>query len=330
MEEVSVIMQNQFPSVSVIIPVKNEALKIRACIDGILQQTVAVKEIIVIDSGSTDDTVSILRSYREVTLVEIPSTEFNHGETRNMGVQKASGDFVLLTVGDARPYNESWIEELLKGFTDEEVAAVCGQQVVPHEKDKNPVEWFRPISEPELIRYQFKEPAVFEGLPASEKKNICAWDDVTAMYRRSVLLKIPFRKTSYSEDAIWAKDAVMNGYAIVYNHNARVYHYHLEDADFTFKRSFTTMYFRYRQFGFLYETPVLTFRSKLSMLKLLVGTFQADIKRIKQWYTYNTESFKAVQNSYQLFIKTLQEGEDALDAKHAELCGKPPIPLKVS
>lgn len=328
MEEAGVIMQTKFPSVSVIIPVKNEALKIRACIDGILQQTVPVTEIIVIDSGSTDDTVAILKTYKEVTFVEIPAAEFNHGETRNMGVQKASAEFILLTVGDARPYNEFWIEEMLKGFTDEETAAVCGQQVVPHEKDKNPVEWFRPYSEPEVIRYQFKEPAVFERLSALEKKNICAWDDVTAMYRRSVLLKIPFRKTSYSEDAIWAKDAVMSGFAIVYNHKARVYHYHLEDADFTFKRSFTTMYFRYRQFGFLYETPVFTFRSRLSMLKLLVNTFWADAKGIKQWYKYNVESFKAVQKSHQLFMKTLQEGETALDAKHAELCGKPPIPLK--
>ena len=109
MEEVSISMQNQFPSVSVIIPVKNEALKIRACIDGILQQTVSVKEIIVIDSGSTDDTVAILKKYKEVSLVEIPSTEFNHGETRNLGVQQARGDFVLLTGGDARPYNKFWI-----------------------------------------------------------------------------------------------------------------------------------------------------------------------------------------------------------------------------
>ena len=138
-------MQNKFPSVSVIIPVKNEAVKIRACIDGILSQTVPVAEIIVIDSGSTDETVAILRSYKEVTLIEIPGTEFNHGATRNLGVSKATGEFVLLTVGDARPYNNFWIEELLNGFVDEEVAGVCGQQVVPHETDKNPVEWFRPV-----------------------------------------------------------------------------------------------------------------------------------------------------------------------------------------
>lgn len=307
---------------------KNEALKIRACIDGILKQTVPVHEIIVIDSGSTDDTVEILRSYPQVVLIEIPSASFNHGETRNLGVQKASGEFVLLTVGDARPYNEFWIQEMLKGFTDEEVAAVCGQQVVPHELDKNPIEWFRPISEPLLIRYQYKTAAAFEALSPLEKKNICGWDDVNAMYRKSVMQGLPFRKTSYSEDAIWAKDAILNGHAIVYQQKARVYHYHLEDADFVFKRNFTTMYFRYRQFGYLYESPVMSMRSKLSILKVLLQLPGLPIKKIFYWWDYNIKNFKAAQRSHQVFVEILKKGEDQLDQIHEQICGKPPVPQK--
>lgn len=319
----------KFPEISVIIPVKNEALKIRACIDGILKQTVPVKEIIVIDSGSTDDTVAILKTYKEVILVEIPSTEFNHGETRNLGVKKASGDFVLFTVGDARPYNEFWIEEMLKGFTDEEVAAVCGQQVVPHEMDKNPFEWFRPISEPELTRYQYKIPGSFESLSPIDKKKVCGWDNVTALYRKSVLQKIPFQKITYGEDTLWAKDALMSGYGIVYNYKARVYHYHLEDADFTFKRSFTTMYFRYKQFGYLPAEPTLDFRSKLSLLKCLIKSLGTDVKSIGHWFRYNTNQFQAAARAHQFFMQVLHQGEEELDKKHTEICSKPPIPLKV-
>jgi rhamnosyltransferase len=317
-----------FPKVSVIIPVKNEALKIRACIEGILSQTVSVSEIIVIDSGSTDGTVEILNSYPQVKLIAIPGSEFNHGSTRNLGVQKATGDYVLLTVGDARPYNQFWIEELLKGFVDDQVAGVCGQQVVPHEKDKNPVEWFRPVSEPKLTRYQFETTAKFELLSPLEKKNICGWDDVTAMYRRNILLEIPFQKTSYSEDAIWARDAIINGYAIVYNQKARVYHYHLEDADFTYKRSFTTMYFRYKQFGYLYEVPMLTIQSRIRILKALFKAFGINLIQILKWYNYNLNNFNALVDAHRLFMNALQAGETALDVKHAEICGKPPIPLK--
>ncbi|MGY8942395.1 MAG: glycosyltransferase family 2 protein, partial [Flavobacteriales bacterium] len=89
------------PKISVIIPVRNEALRIRQCIEGIRKQTVSVHEVIVIDSGSTDGTREILSEYPDVTVIEIDGSTFNHGLTRNLGVEASSGDFCLLTVGDA-------------------------------------------------------------------------------------------------------------------------------------------------------------------------------------------------------------------------------------
>ena len=328
MEEADIKMQSGHPSISVVIPVKNEAFKIRACLDGILSQSIPINEIIVIDSGSTDGTIDVVKKYQNVTLIEIPAFDFNHGETRNIGVQKATSEFILLTVGDARPYNKCWIEELLKGFVDDEVAGVCGQQVVPHEKDKNPVEWFSPVSEPELKRYQFTSADLFEKLLPEQKINICGWDNVTAMYRRKNLLEIPFRKTSYSEDAIWAKETLLSGFAIVYNPKARVYHYHLEDADFTFKRNFTTMYFRYKQFQFLYKKPLLTLRFRISILKTLFKRLGFDMKVFLYWYKYNINNHKSFVRSYKFFMASLNKGEVYLDKEHELLCGKPPIPKK--
>ena len=77
-------MNHSFPNISVVIPVKNEAGKIRECIEGILSQSIPVMEIIVVDSGSTDGTIEILQDYDIVKLVQIPSDQFNHGETRNL------------------------------------------------------------------------------------------------------------------------------------------------------------------------------------------------------------------------------------------------------
>lgn len=316
------------PSVSVVIPVRNEAAKIRACIEGILSQTIPVHEIIVIDSGSSDGTTDILKQYPEVTLVEIPAAEFNHGETRNLGVKKASGDYILLTVGDARPFNNHWIEALLKGFIDDKVVGVCGQQVVPHEKDKNPIEWFNPISEPNIVRYQFADEDEFEALSPLEKKNICCWDDVSALYRRSILQQIPFQKITYGEDALWAKEVVSRGHAIVYNFNAKVYHYHNETPDFVLKRSFTTMYFRYRHFGYLYAKPLFPLRKKLSMIRSLWKYLGMDLSAIYFWFRYNLLNFRALAQAHKLFMSSLDKGESALDETHQKLCNKPPIPLK--
>ncbi|MEO7684544.1 MAG: glycosyltransferase family 2 protein, partial [Gemmatimonadaceae bacterium] len=186
-------------SVSVVIPVRNEAARIAACIEGVLAQTVHVSEIIVVDSGSTDGTLDILSRYPRVRVIEIDPADFNHGDSRNLGVQNVTSDWVVLTVGDARPADTWWIERLLEGVTDDDIVGVCGAQVVPHERDANPVEWFRPVSEPTLRRFQFSSAEEFDRLSAAEKLAACGWDDVTALYRREVLLRIPFRRTTFAE-----------------------------------------------------------------------------------------------------------------------------------
>ena len=59
------------PIVSVVLPVRNEAAKIAQCIEGILNQTVAVRDIIVLDSGSTDGTLQVLARYPEVRVIAV-------------------------------------------------------------------------------------------------------------------------------------------------------------------------------------------------------------------------------------------------------------------
>ena len=226
-----------FPTVSVIIPVRNEAKRIKQCIEGILKQTVPVHEIIVIDSGSTDGTLDILAEFPQVDLIEIDGSTFNHGLTRNLGVERATGEFCQLTVGDAYAYNEFWLEEMLKGFVDDEVMAVCGQQVVDHLPENNPIQWFRPIDPiSRLKRIQFTNEA-WSKLSNQERRDASRWDDVNAMYKRSSLIAMPFEKTGYSEDLIWANNALEQGWAICQNHNSRVYHFHYETREFRFKRT---------------------------------------------------------------------------------------------
>jgi len=318
------------PSVAVVIPVKNGFPEIKACIEGLLSQTVKIARILVIDSGSTDGTLAYLRTIKEVELLEIDPADFNHGETRNIGWQHCTEEFLFYTVQDARAANNSLLEDLLKGFTDADVMAVCGQQAVPHEKDKNPVEWFRPLDTPRLLRYQFAQAGMFESLTPAEKNSICSWDDVVAMYRAAALRRIPFRRTVFGEDMIWAREAILAGYAIVYNQVAKVYHYHLENPAVSFKRNFTVMYSRYKQFGFIPPVPLLSIRKRLSVIKWLTRALWPDIAGILHWYLYNSKNFGAAINAHRQFMQALQQGETALDNRHTELCGIPPTPLKAT
>ncbi len=320
-------MAQTHPSISVVIPVKNEARKIRDCIDGILSQTVPVTEIIVVDSGSDDGTLDILSEYEIVKVIHISGSEFNHGATRNLGVEAAKGEYLLLTVGDARAYNDKWIEEMLKGFVDEKVVGVCGQQVVPHDEKNNPVEWFRSYSEPQIKTYSYKK-GEFEKLSPKEKRTVCGWDDVTAMYRADVKKEIPFRFTTYAEDALWAKDALIAGHTIAYNPAARVYHYHLEDPDFSFKRNYTVFYHMYKFFGVMPEAKELTLATHMSYFKSLIKAKGISFADMIKWWKYNVSRKKGLIKAAKAVNEAIKKGEDYLDKEHMKYCGKPPIPKK--
>ena len=241
----------QPPRVSVVIPVKNGRATLGPCLEGVLAQTMRRElEIIVIDSGSKDGTLALLGNY-PVRVEQISPERFNHGATRNLGAKLAQGEFVAMTVQDARPVDEYWLERMVRHFEDPKVAGVCGQQVVPHEPDKSPLQWFRPYSEPRVKKVWFAKPAEFDRLSAAKRVSLCGWDDVTAMYRRSTLLEVPFRRVSFAEDVIWASDALCRGQALVYDYSARVYHYHHENFSFRFRREFTILFHRYGHFGHL-------------------------------------------------------------------------------
>jgi rhamnosyltransferase len=309
-------------------PVRNEASKIGACLEGILSQTVPVTEVVVVDSGSTDGTLEIARSFDRVKVVEIPPEDFNHGGTRALGPRHATGDAILYTVGDARPADNRWIEKMVSPIIeDDSVAAVCGAQIVPHEKDKNPVEWFRPQSEPKVSVYQFADIGEFQRLLADQKRAVCGWDDVSALYRREALERVPFQPITYGEDMDWIYRAIGAGVKFAYNPAARVYHYHQIDREFARKQTFATLYHRYRLFGLRSASPSL-FRNGSQAARRLLRESGLTWRERSRWWFYNLDVTRGVRDAVRLFGTALARGEEKLDVEYGQVCGKPPIPRK--
>jgi rhamnosyltransferase len=321
-------MRETEPLISVIIPVKNGDAWLDRTIPAILGQKLASPfEIIVIDSGSTDNSLTLLAGY-PVNIVSIDPTEFNHGGTRNRGARLSNAKYVVMTVQDAEPADEYWLQNLLAGFTDETVAGVCGQQIVPHDPDKNPVDWFRPLSAPGRRAYRFSDPADFNALPAAEKRSICSWDNVNAMYRRDILLELPFPAVSFAEDALWAKAALLAGHTIVYNTAARVKHYHFETPDYLFRRTFTVSYHLFNYFG---VTPSPVDNGVIQLLrniKLLLKEKRVGWTDKWKWLRFNYRQRTAYNRSVRAFRRALAEGESALERKHSDLCGLVPQAIK--
>lgn len=309
---------------SIVIPVKNGEPWIAACIESIIKQTrFNQTEIIVVDSGSTDNTLKIL-SGLPVKIYQIPGASFNHGGTRNFAVSKCTGEFVVMTVQDARAADERWLEKLHEPFDDPDVVAVSGAQAVPHETDKNPVEWFRPQSRATIQKFRFGKEG-FLRLSAIEQSRICGWDNVNSMYRRDILLKFPFDEVVFGEDMLWAKNAFLADLTLAYNKAAVVYHYHQENETFLFRRLLTSWYFRYKHFKVIPQVPNVTFRKHMTMLKTIL--FRSPGLTLKQklfWWRYNQMRIEVKKQTYEQFSNALNNSDAALEKLHNTHCGVSP------
>lgn len=239
-------------NISIVVPVKNGMATLPNFIEGVKNQTLFKQtEVIVIDSGSTDGSVEFLTQFNFVNVVSINPKTFNHGATRNLGVSHCKGDFIVMTVQDAVAVNAVWLETMLKHFEDKSVMGVCGQQVVPHHKDKNPHEWFRPQSEGESKKVEFQTKQEFLALSPKEQRACCGWDDVNAIYRKQALLDLPFEPLMFGEDMLWAKMALEKGYKLVYDYAIRVQHYHYQFPIYTHKRTLISKLFIFKCFNYV-------------------------------------------------------------------------------
>lgn len=311
------------PLITVVIPVKNGIDTLPACLDGIFRQTLHnLLEVLVIDSGSTDGTTDLLSRY-PVRVHSIPPKEFNHGETRNLGVRLAKGQFVVMTVQDATPATDTWLEIMLAHFDDPAVAAVCGQQIVGHEPDKNPLQWFLPASEARPERIAFDNPEQFTRLPGKKQHSYCHWDDVNAMYRKSALEALPFRKLMFSEDTLWARDALAGGLTIVYDYRARVYHYHHQTFRFYFKRTYIILYQNYKFYNYIQFPPNPFIRVPQVVVRILRKKIPIGA-RLK-WLVYNLNLVAASWTATLLFAFNARfRGLKGVESSQAYFVGYPP------
>ena len=94
---------------SIVIRAYNEAQHLPRLLDGIRQQTVEDVEIVLVDSGSTDNTLAIAASYG-AQVVRIPSDEFTFGRSLNFGVRAATRELVVIASAHVYPVYPDWLE----------------------------------------------------------------------------------------------------------------------------------------------------------------------------------------------------------------------------
>lgn len=117
-------------SVSVIINAYNEEDNISDCLDSLVEQTYDDFELVVIDDGSTDDTVEIVESYIDkfqLKIYKVPHVGLR--KARRIGFSKAKGE-ILVNIDADEVLREDFLHNIVKPFKiDEEIGGVGGMVI---------------------------------------------------------------------------------------------------------------------------------------------------------------------------------------------------------
>ena len=207
-------------SCSIVIRAYNEERYIGRLLEGIRQQTIKDVEIILVDSGSTDETVSIAESFG-ARIMRIPSEEFTFGRSLNLGIREATRDLIVIASAHVYPVYPDWLASLLYPFQNEKVALSYGKQRAPASAK---------FSEQQIYYQWYPE--------ASRPRQATAFcNNANAAIRKSVWQQNPYDETLTGlEDLAWGKWVKEQGYDIAYVAEAEIIHVHNETSEGIFNR----------------------------------------------------------------------------------------------
>ena len=213
-------MSNSNPVCSIIIRSYNEEKHLERLLEGILQQTVKDVEIILVDSGSTDNTIEIASRY-PVRVLQIPPQEFTFGRSLNLGIQHAQSEFLVFASAHVYPVYPDWLEKLLEPFSDPQVALVYGKQTGAETSQ---------YSEHQIFSHWYPN--------ISQARQITPFcNNANAGVRRSLALARPYNELLPGlEDLEWAQWAMNQGYFISYVAEAEIVHIHNETPKGVYNR----------------------------------------------------------------------------------------------
>jgi rhamnosyltransferase len=206
--------------VSIIIRCLNEEKHIGKLLAGILEQTEKDVEIIVVDSGSTDATLSIADRF-PAKIIHIKPEDFSFGYALNVGCEAATGDILLFASAHVYPVYKDWLELMMKPFEDEQIALVYGKQRGNH---------YNKYSEHQIFAKWFPDEST-----AHQPHPFC--NNANCAIRKSLWKEQPYDETLTGlEDLDWAKKIQEKGWRIAYQADATIIHVHEETWKSVFNR----------------------------------------------------------------------------------------------
>lgn len=197
---------------SIVIRAYNEDAHIEKLLLGIRAQRLKPHEIILVDSGSTDDTVAIAERFG-VKIVHISKHDFTFGRALNYGCRASSGDVLVFVSAHVFPTHDVWLEKLVAPFDNPKVVLTYGKQRG---------DTVNKFSEHQIFTKWFPNQPAFP-----QESYFC--NNANCAIRKSVWERLPYDEALTGlEDLDWAKRAQAEGGWLVYVPEAKIIHVHDE------------------------------------------------------------------------------------------------------
>jgi glycosyltransferase involved in cell wall biosynthesis len=205
-------------AVSLVIRAWNEANELQRLISAIIKQDYAGQiELIVVDNGSTDDTVAVAER-AGATIVVLSQNDFTYPKSLNVGIAAATHDIVVEIVAHALPLGPQWLASGLRHFSDPQVAGVYSP-VIPFqnasivEKTVNSIGYLR---------------AKRHGVKRILVADTGVMGTTNVIIRKSVWAEHPFDELYAigGEDEAWARWVLEKGYKLICDPSFTVLHSH--------------------------------------------------------------------------------------------------------
>src|SRR3990172_1320893 len=248
--------------ISVIIPTKDAGVDFEFLLKMYkTQKGIKEIEIVIVDSGSTDNTLEIAKANHAKIVTILPS-EFSHSSARNLGAENATGDYFLFTVQDALPPTDTWLYELMTVLRNNNVSAVSCAEFPREDADLfyRVISWnhyrFLGVNEADRI-YQLPNNPNYLTLRQNGQLS-----DLACLIPNDVFNKYKYR-LNYAEDLDLGIRLIQDGEKIAFLGTIRIIHSHNRPAYYFLKRGYVDNLFLSDLFTD-YPIPIVNYKDFVS------------------------------------------------------------------
>lgn len=215
-----------YPLLSVIIPVYNNELTLSECIDSVIKQTYTNIEIIIINDGSTDNSIGIINSFKENydNIIFIDSDNKGVSHARNLGLKKSSGEYIAFVDGDDLVEPNMYKVLIEYYITREDCAFIsCGFN----------------------SKMSFENKTHFNCVPVCKKIDDLFLDDSVQGFVWNKLYKREYIKELFFDTSIFAHEDLLFNYYLLksfpkfYHVDLELYHYRINENGTMFSKHFS-------------------------------------------------------------------------------------------